>query len=136
MTTRFGTQRPTCVVDVDGYAMAALLISLAVAPIAPGLDQDVQDVAVLVNRSPQIVPLPLDGHEEFVQIPGVAHPTASAPQSPRVVESERLTPLPNRFIRHDDTPFGEEIFDITKTQAETVSRPGELHPQPLVERRS
>ena len=45
---------------------------------------------------------PRDGHEEFVQIPGVAHPTAAAPQSPRVVESERLTPLSNRFIRHGD----------------------------------
>ena len=27
-----------------------------------------------------------------------------------------------------------EIFDVSETQAETVSRPGELHPQPLVER--
>ena len=31
--------------------------------------------------------------------------------------------MPNRLIRHGDTPFGEEIFDIPETQAETVVEP-------------
>ena len=42
--------------------------------------------------------------------------------------------MPNRFIGRGDASFGEEILDISETQAEAVSRPGELHPQPLVER--
>ena len=31
--------------------------------------------------------------------------------------------MPNRVIRHGDPPFGEEIFDIPETQAETVVEP-------------
>ena len=77
--------------------------------------ENVEDVAVLVSRSPQILSLPLDGYEEFVQIPGAAHPVASAPQSPRVVEPEHLKPPTNRFIGHGDASFGEEVLDISRT---------------------
>ena len=51
---------------------------------------------------------------------GVALTAQAVPQPLRVVESERSTPVPNRLIGHGDTPFGEEIFDIPETQAETV----------------
>ncbi len=45
------------------------------------------------------------------------------PQPPCIREPEPQTPLPNRLIRYGDTPFGEEIFDIPETQAETVVEP-------------
>ncbi len=35
----------------------------------------------------------------------------------------RARTVPNRLIRHGDTPFGEEIFDIPETQAETMVEP-------------
>ena len=41
-------------------------------PIAPWLDEDVDDVAVLIDGSPEIVLAPLNVHEEFVHVPGVA----------------------------------------------------------------
>ena len=47
----------------------------------------------------------------------------NAPQPPRVVEPERPTPLPNRLIRHRDTPFGEEILDISKAKTEPIVEP-------------
>ncbi len=77
---------------------------------------------------------PPDLDEQLVQMPGVALAAPAVPQPPCVAEPERPTPLPNGLIRHRDTPFGEEILDISETQAETMSRPGESHPQPLVER--
>ena len=92
-------------------------------PIAPGLHEDIDHVTVLVHSPPEILPLPLDGHKEFVQVPRVAQAASPAPQPPSVVEPERLTPLPNRFIRHGDTPFGEEIFNISETQAEAMVEP-------------
>ena len=53
--------------------------------------------------------------------------TGIAPsQSPRVVEAERLTPVPNRFIGHGDTSFGEEILDISETHARATGRPWDL----------
>ena len=38
-------------------------------PIAARLDEDVDHVAVLVNRTPEIVLLTPDVHEEFIQVP-------------------------------------------------------------------
>ena len=46
-------------------------------PIAPGLDQDVDHVAVLVHGTPQVLLPPLDFDEYLVQIPGVAHPASA-----------------------------------------------------------
>ena len=92
-------------------------------PIAPRLDEDVDDVAVLVHGPPQILLPPVELGEELVQMPRVAHAAPAASQPASVVEPERPTSLPNRLIRHGDPAFGEEIFDISETQAEPVVEP-------------
>ncbi len=92
-------------------------------PVAPRLHEDVEDVAVLVHSTPQILPPPLDLQEQLVEIPGVALAAPAVPQPARVVEPELPTPLPNGLVRHGDTPFGEEILDIPETHAETVVEP-------------
>jgi hypothetical protein len=89
-------------------------------PIAPRLDKDVDDIAVLVHGTPQILLPPLDLHEHFVQIPGVAH---AAPQPPRVVEPERQTPVPNSLVGDGDAALGQQVFGIAKTQADAVVEP-------------
>jgi hypothetical protein len=71
-----------------------------------------------VHGPPQILPPPLNIHEHFVQIPGVAHAAQAVAQAPRVVESERQSPLPNCLIRDSNAALGEKIFDISETQAE------------------
>ena len=43
-------------------------------PIAAWLYEDVEDLAVLVHGSPEILPSALDRQKEFVEIPGVAQP--------------------------------------------------------------
>src|SRR5713101_2637027 len=47
--------------------------ALGCTPIAPGLDENVDDVPVLIDRPPEILLPTLDMHEEFVQVPRVAH---------------------------------------------------------------
>ena len=34
------------------------------------LDEEIEDVALLIDGAPEIVPLSLDGDEDFVQVPG------------------------------------------------------------------
>ena len=63
-------------------------------PIAPGLDEDVDHIAVLVNGTPQILPPALDVHEQFVQVPGVAQASSPAPERTGVRRTECPTPLP------------------------------------------
>ncbi len=36
------------------------------ALISMGLDQDINDISILINSSPKILPLPLNGYEQFV----------------------------------------------------------------------
>ncbi len=54
------------------------------SPIPVRWHEDVQDVTVLVDRAPQILLATLDRDEHLVEMPGVSHPTAAAPQPPRV----------------------------------------------------
>ena len=91
--------------------------------IAPRLHEDVEDLSVLVHGPPEILLPSLDLHEELVQVPGVALAAPAVSQPPRVVEPEPPTPLPNGLVRHGNTAFGEKIFCISETQAETVVEP-------------
>ena len=52
---------------------------------------------------------------------GQQRPWSTRP--PRVVEPERLTPVPNRFIGYGDASFGEEIVDVSETHTEAVIEP-------------
>ena len=77
----------------------------------------------MVHGPPQVLASTLERHEDFIQIPGVAQPTSAAPQRSCVVETERLTPVADGFVRHCDASLGEQIFHITETQAESVVEP-------------
>ena len=89
------------------------------SPVSTRLDENVDQVAVLIHRAPEILALTVDRHEHLVQEPRISESTLSAFQAPRVVRAELPAPLPNRFVRDDDASFGQQILDIP--EAETVS---------------
>ena len=41
------------------------------------LDEDIEDVAIVIDGTPEIVPPSLDGDEDLVQVPSVAQPALS-----------------------------------------------------------
>ena len=45
-----------------------------------GLDQDVDHVAVLVHRAPEILPAAVEHHKQLVEMPRVAHSAAATPE--------------------------------------------------------
>jgi hypothetical protein len=47
--------------------------------ITPGLDEDVDEVTILVNRSPEIPTSALDVHKQLIEIPGVAQAPTRSP---------------------------------------------------------
>ena len=75
-------------------------------PIPSRLHEDVQDVTVLIHGAPHVLLATLDRDEHLVEMPGVSHPTASAPQPPRVDRTEPLAPLPNRLVGDSMTSRG------------------------------
>jgi hypothetical protein len=88
--------------------------SLCSALITLRLDQDVDDVAVLIHGSPQILLSAIDSNEDLIQVPVVAQSSLSSLQFPSIVRTELLTPLPDRLIGHDDSTLGKEISTSRK----------------------
>jgi hypothetical protein len=82
--------------------------------IAPGLEENVDHAAVLVDGSPEILLAPVDVHEQFVQVPCVTQASLPAPEDPGVRGTEPPTPLPNRLVGDGDAPLSEEIFGIAE----------------------
>ncbi len=93
------------------------------SPVAARLDENVDHVAVLVNGAPEILPLTLDRHEDFVQVPRVAEATLSPLELSSVLRTKLPTPLSDSLVGHEDTPLGKKVFDISKTQTESVVEP-------------
>lgn len=56
-------------------------------------------------------------------MPGIAKATLTPLQISGIARTELLTPDSNRFIRDDDSAFGQKILNISKTQAETMINP-------------
>jgi hypothetical protein len=71
------------------------------ALIAARLNQDVDHIAVLIHGPPEIVLLPIDSNQDFIQMPGVAGATLAPIQISGVAGTGLLTPDSNRFIRDD-----------------------------------
>src|ERR1700674_4229834 len=59
----------------------------------------------------------------LVQVPNIAKAALTPLQFSGIVRTELPTPDSNRFIRDDDSPFGEKILDIPEAQAETMVNP-------------
>ncbi len=91
--------------------------------IAARLEQNVDHVAVLIDRTPEILPPPLDGEEEFVQVPRVAQTTLVTLERTGVLGTELQTPQSDALVGDDDPPLCQEIFDISEAQAEAVVEP-------------
>jgi hypothetical protein len=90
--------------DHDTWLGAALTVkdtaqeTLGGYLIAPFLDQDVQDDAVLVNGSPQPVAFATDLQGNFVEMPLVAGSHASSTQPGRLRASELGAPLADGLV--------------------------------------
>ena len=89
-------------------------------PVAARLDENVDHVAVLVNGAPEILPLTLDRHEDFVQVPRVAQATFSSLELSSVLRTKPPRPLADGLVGDDDPPLSEKIFDVSEAQTESV----------------
>ena len=87
------------------------------------LDEDVEQVAVLVYRPPEISTAALNFHKQLVEIPGVAQASLPSSQRARVLRTKGPTPLSNRFVGHRDSTLREQILGIAEAQAEPMIKP-------------
>ena len=88
-----------------------------------GLDQDVEDVAVLIDGPPQLLPTAVDRQEHLVEMPPVAGSGLAAAQPAGVLRPELGTPLPDRLVADDHAADQHELLDLTEAQREAVIQP-------------
>ena len=84
------------------------------------LDQNVEHVAVLVDRAPQLPLCAVDLDEHLIQVPFVARPPTTTAQLVRVVLPEPVAPGPDRLIGHVDTAFEHQLLHVAEAQREPV----------------
>jgi len=91
--------------------------------VSSALDKNINRIAVLTDGPPQIVLFTLGRHKHFVKVPGVTKAPLSFFQCARIIKGEFPAPLTNRFIGDGDITFGEQFFDLTEAEAETMGQP-------------
>ncbi len=92
-------------------------------PISSLLEQDIDRVPILIDRSPQVETLSPDGHEELVQMSDVAQLAFAISQPARIGGSELSAPVSNRLVGNDDPSLGQEILDVSQAEGKSVVEP-------------
>lgn len=90
--------------------------------VAARLNQKVQNFAFIVYGSPKPITSSSNDDGHFVQMPMVTRNWSMGSQIACNGGPKFQTPTSHRFIGQVQTPFGQEIFDISEAQSESIAR--------------
>ena len=96
---------------------------LGCAGVTPVLEKNVNDIAILVDGAPQVVLFTSDLYEDFIDKECVSIARVLAAQAPGNLRPKLDAPEADRFTADGNTPFGEEVFDISVAQTESMAQP-------------
>jgi hypothetical protein len=97
--------------------------SLGSVGTAPGLNQDIELNAILIDGAPEIVLHVLDPNEHLVQMSLISRSWPAAAQAIGETRAEFLTPASHGFIRNDDAALGQDQLPIPRDEAEHEVKP-------------
>jgi hypothetical protein len=113
--------------DDSGYVGEALeefpkeLLRSRLVP--PALYEDIEHVAILVDRPPQIMALSVNGEEDFIQMPFVPRSGLSATSRMRIGLAKLAAPVPHGFVRQGDATCRPQLLDIAIAEGKAVVQP-------------
>jgi hypothetical protein len=81
-------------------------------PIAPLLDQNIEDDTILIHGTPQILLNALDPDEYLVEVPLVARPGTTAAQTISKALPEFLAPASHRLVGDDHPALSQKQLNI------------------------
>ena len=88
-------------------------------PIPLLLHKDIEDNAVLIDSSPEVVSDAVDLEKDFIQMPFIASSSTSSPQAGGIFLTEFVAPATDRLVRNEHSTCGHHFFHIAKAHAET-----------------
>jgi len=81
-------------------------------PVSTTLDQNLEDLALVVNRTPQIHALARDPDDHFVEMPTIARSRTAPSRAPSDRRSEFEHPTANALVGEVEAALGKQLFDI------------------------
>jgi len=66
--------------------------------VAATLYQNIEDMAILIHRPPEVVPLPMNREKDLIEMPFVPQPGTMAPELIGILLAELQAPLSDRLI--------------------------------------
>ena len=91
--------------------------------IVPGLNEDVEHNAILIDRAPKVVLHALDPDEHLIEVPLVSWPRPAAAQAIGEIRAEFLAPPSHRLVGDDNASFSQDQLHIAQAEAEYVVQP-------------
>src|SRR6201987_1217911 len=86
--------------------------------VAPALDENIENEAVLVDGTPEPMLLPGDADDHLIEVPFVATARRSPPDAVGEFPAEFEAPLPDRLVRHRDAAGSQHLLDHAQAQRE------------------
>ena len=80
--------------------------------VPPALDQDLQHLALIINRPSQIHLPAIDPHHHLIQMPARAGLAPQLPQVPRDHRPELADPAPDRLIGDIQPTLGQQVLNV------------------------
>jgi hypothetical protein len=81
-------------------------------PVSTTLDQDLEDLAFVVDGTPQIHVPARDPDDHFVEMPTIARSGTAPPQTPSDCRSEFEHPTANALVGEVEPTLGKQFLDI------------------------
>src|SRR5260370_24328956 len=94
--------------------------------VASALHQDIQDVSILINSSPQIVGFAVDFQIHLVHMPCVSRFRTATAQLVGIHLPKFQEPLTHCFMRHHDSALCQKFFDIAKAERKAEIEPNRV----------
>ena len=82
------------------------------ALVPSALNQDLKDLALMIDCTPQIHVLARNPDDHFVEMPSIARSRTAPPQSPGNRRSEFEHPTANALVGDVEPTFGKQLLDI------------------------
>ena len=88
-----------------------------------GLHEDIQDLAVLVYRAPQVTALSVHRDKHLVEVPQRVRPRPMMSKSVSDLRTELGNPAADRFVGHLDAAFSQQLLNVAKAQGKAGIEP-------------
>ena len=87
------------------------------------LDQDVEDLALVVDGAPQVHPLAAKLHDHLIQMPAARRPGSRSAKVLGVEPAELERPAPDCLVTDLDAARGQQLLDVAKAEGEAEIQP-------------